>query len=119
MQEYAPNSIVPVSTYWRIEGLIPSDSVIFTHILTDPIFPIAQVDTIHIDPTELRERDIYLHNANVLLPRVIDSGQQIISVGVYQSSSNERLSVFINGIPQGNRIFLYTIDIKSLNDSDN
>lgn len=119
VQEYAPDSIVPVSTYWRIEGLIPSDSVIFTHILTDPIFPIAQVDTIHIDPTELRERDIYLHSANVVLPQIVESGQQIISVGVYQSSSNERLAVFINGIPQGTRIFLYTIDINLPNDSDN
>ncbi len=109
--EYDPRAIVPVSTYWRIEGLVPSDLVVFTHILTDPLFPIAQVDTIHIDPTELRERDVYLHNASITLPRTIEAGQQIISVGVYQRSDGLRLSVFIDNTIQGNRIFLYTIDI--------
>lgn len=116
--EYTANTLVPVTTYWRIEGLVPSDLVVFTHILNDPVFPVAQVDTIHIDPTQLRERDVYLHNANVRLPELIEAGQQIISVGVYQKSDGERLSVFLNNSIQGNRIFLYTIDITA-DDSDN
>lgn len=106
---YDSGTTVPVNTYWRIEGLVPSDLVVFTHILTNPLFPIAQVDTIHIDPTELRERDVYLHSASITLPRVLESGQKIVSVGVYQESDGERLSVFIDDTIQGNRIFLYTI----------
>lgn len=114
LAEYQADTIVPVVTYWRIEGLVPSDLLVFTHVLSDPIFPAAQVDTIYIDPTQLRERDIYLHNANIQLQPTIETGEYVISVGAYQSTSDERLPVFIDeSATQGNRIFLYQITIDS------
>ncbi len=117
---YTPDLTIPVSTYWRIEGLVPSDLLVFTHLLSDPLFPVAQVDTIYIDPTELMERDIYLHNANLPLQATIESGDYVVSVGIYQSSSDDRLPVFIDdGIIQGNRIFLYQLTIDSSNPSGN
>lgn len=119
-QSYTPDLTVPVSTYWRIEGLVPSDLLVFTHLLSDPLFPVAQRDTIYIDPSELRERDIYLHNANLPLQATIDSGEYVVSVGVYQDSTDDRLPVFIeDGIIQGNRIFLYQLTIDSSNPSGN
>lgn len=120
LAEYQADTIVPVTTYWRIEGLLPSDLLIFTHLLSDPIFPAAQVDTIYIDPTQLRERDIYLHNANIQLQATIEAGEYVISVGAYQSTSDERLPVFIDeSATQGNRIFLYQITIDSPDNTEN
>lgn len=111
--EYLSGMTVPVTTYWRIEGLIPSDLLVFTHILSDPVFPAAQIDTIYANPRHLRERDVYLHDASVDLPIRIETGNYVISVGVYQGTSSERLPVFVNrSETQGNRIFLYSITIE-------
>ncbi|MEO1289129.1 MAG: hypothetical protein AAFV93_15300, partial [Chloroflexota bacterium] len=110
--EYPVGSVVPVGTYWRIEGLVPSDLVVFTHLLSDPLFPAAQTDTILIDPRQLRERDVYLHNASVPLQANIEAGDYVVSVGVYQASSDERLPVFLDErSTRGNRIFLYQVSI--------
>lgn len=113
LPQYAPGDTIPVTTYWRIQdGVVPSDLLFFTHILSDPISPAAQIDTIYIDPAHLNERDIYLHNANVALQPIIETGDYVVSVGVYQASSAERLPVFIDeSETQGDRIFLYLINV--------
>lgn len=120
LAEYQANTVVPVTTYWRIEGLLPSDLLVFTHLLSDPIFPAAQIDAIYIDPTQLAERDIYLHNADIQLQPTIETGEYVISVGVYQSTSDERLAVFLDeSETQGNRIFLYQVTIDLPDDTEN
>ncbi|MGJ3240199.1 MAG: ArnT family glycosyltransferase [Anaerolineae bacterium] len=118
--EYRAGDTVSVVTYWRIEGLVPSDLLIFTHLLSDPLYPSAQIDTIHIDPTQLRERDVYLHNANIQLDNTVESGDYTTSVGIYQESSQERLEVFVTeSATQGNRIFLYGINVRVPESLDN
>lgn len=117
---FAPDMVVPVSTYWRVEGTIPSDLVVFTHILVDAVSPAAQVDTIYANPRHLQERDVYLHDATVPLPRTIVDGNHVVSVGVYQESSGERLSVFVdNRETEGDRIFLYPITVEMPVDTEN
>lgn len=109
---YPPDSTVFVTTYWRIEGLVPSDLLIFTHILSDSSTIAANRDSISVKPSQLQERDVYLHIADVTLENEQD-GNYVVSVGVYQSSSDERLPVFDeNNEVRGNRIFLYPIQIE-------
>jgi 4-amino-4-deoxy-L-arabinose transferase-like glycosyltransferase len=111
---YTPNSNVFVTTYWRIEGLVPSDLLIFTHILSDPSTIAANRDSIAVNPTQLQERDIYLHIADIPLAENEQDGDYVISVGVYQASSDERLPVFgDNNEVRGDRIFLYPITIET------
>ena len=99
---------------------MPSDLLIFTHILSDPISRVAQIDSIYIDPTQLGERDVYIHNANIPLLSTIESGDYVVSIGVYQSSSAERLPVFIGeSQTQGNRIFLYLINVEMPVETEN
>jgi 4-amino-4-deoxy-L-arabinose transferase-like glycosyltransferase len=109
---YTPNSTVYVTTYWRIEGLVPSDLLIFTHILSDPSTVAANRDSISVDASQLEERDVYLHIADVALAENEQAGDYVVSVGVYQASSDERLPVFgKNNELRGDRIFLYPISI--------
>lgn len=109
---YTPNSTVYVTTYWRIEGLVPSDLLIFTHILSDSSTLAANRDSIAVKPSQLQERDVYLHIADIALAENEEPGDYVVSVGVYQSSSKERLPVFDqNNEVRGNRIFLYPISI--------
>lgn len=110
---YSPNSTVYATTYWRIEGLVPSDLLIFTHILSDPSTIAANRDSIAVNPSQLQERDVYLHIADIPLAENEQAGNYVISVGVYQESSDERLPVFgENNEVHGYRIFLYSISIE-------
>lgn len=109
---YEVGSVIPVTTYWRVEGLVPSDANIFTHLLSDPVTVVANRDTMHIDPTQLQDRDVFIHIANVPLMPTTLPGRYEISVGLYQSSSNERLPVFDDmERVRGDRIFLYGVDV--------
>lgn len=91
---------------------MPSDLLIFTHILSDSSTIAANRDSISVKPSQLQERDVYLHIADVTLENEQD-GNYVVSVGVYQSSSDERLPVFDeNNEVRGNRIFLYPIQIE-------
>ncbi len=111
-QEYHPGELVPVTTYWRVEGIVPPDVQVFTHILSDPVTIVANRDTISVDPSRLRERDIFIQLTGVQLPEMLFEGQHEISVGLYEDSDDERLLVFDEeGTMRGNRIFLYPITI--------
>ena len=48
---YQPGDTVAIITYWRIDGVIPRDLMLFTHILADPgASPPANTDVISINP---------------------------------------------------------------------
>lgn len=109
---YRAGETVSVHTYWRIEGLVPSDLLIFTHILSDPVTIAANRDTLSTNATRLSERDVYLHVANVTLPNSIIPGEYVISVGTYQATSDLRLPVFgADNEVRGDRLFLYPITV--------
>lgn len=109
---YQPASFVPVTTYWRIEGIVPPDLRIFTHLLSDPVTVAANRDAIHVNPAHLQARDIYIHIAQIALQESIPAGDYGVSVGAYQETSQERLAVFVNeGEIRGERLFLYDIDV--------
>lgn len=110
---YQRGNTLSVVTYWRVEGVIPPDAVIFTHILSDPVTIATNRDTIHVDPRTLQERDVFLHITTIPVPISLPRNRYEISIGVYQNSSNNRLPVFGNDSqPRGNRIFLYDIRVE-------
>jgi 4-amino-4-deoxy-L-arabinose transferase-like glycosyltransferase len=108
---YPPLGVVPVTTYWRVEGIVPPDTRIFTHILSDPVTLVANRDMIAVNPVQLQERDVFIHVVNVPLRNVLP-GIYEVSVGGYRSSADVRLEVFANeGEVRGDRIFLYGIEV--------
>lgn len=107
---YPPGGFVTVTTYWRVDGELPRDLQLFTHVLSDPAArPAAQVDTISVVPSQLQRRDVFMQVVNVPLPATIPDGTYIISVGAYQNIDKQRLSVLSDGA--SDRLFLYTIQI--------
>ncbi|MDQ7024855.1 MAG: glycosyltransferase family 39 protein [Anaerolineae bacterium] len=116
IEVYEAGEQVPVITYWRVEGVVPSDLLIFTHILSDPVTTAANRDTISIDPSRLEERDVFLQITLIPLLENMLAGDYDLSIGVYQDSSDTRLPVFVNeGQVRGDRIFLYPITILAAN----
>lgn len=113
-QVYSPGGIYTSVTYWRVDGVIPPDLRLFTHILTDSgTAPAAQNDTISVqDLSQLQSRDIFIQVIFVPLPRNMPSGMYGISIGAYTSSDDARMPVLVNDIPRGNRLFIGQITVK-------
>lgn len=109
---YAPGDVVPVVTYWRVDGQVPPDLRLFTHILADPTFPAAQSDPISVLPEQLRPRDIFIQVTYVMLPRQIPRSTYTISIGAYESNTQMRLPIFAGDQVRGMRLFIGQIRVQ-------
>ncbi len=102
-----------MTTYWRVDGVVPPDLRLFTHILADPTSIAAQSDPISVLPETLRPRDIFIQVTYVMLPRSMPLGKYSISVGAYRDTTPQmRLPVLVNGQPHGARLFLGQITVQ-------
>lgn len=113
---FRPGDIVTVVTYWRVEGDLPRDLTLFTHIQDDPgAPPVANTDTISVIPRQMRNRDVFMQVTYIPLPETMPPRNYIVSVGAYRQQSGERLRVLAEGGREvrGNRLILYTITIES------
>ena len=119
---YLPGDVVEVIAYWRAEGPLPSDLTLFTHILSDPVTPIANRDVIHVDPARMQERDVFVQVTQIQLLQTPSplAGEYFISVGAYRQSvsPNERLPALQNDERFGDRIFLYSIEVLPLPETE-
>lgn len=111
-QRYRPGDSVTVINYWRVEGMLPRDLNLFTHILSDPVTIVGQRTYLGASPRQLQERDVLIQVTYVDLPATLRPGEYPVSVGAYQTSSDQRLPVFAGEEPRGDRIFLYSITVE-------
>lgn len=112
---YEPNAtrtfkagdVIPAITYWRVDGPLPPDMRLFTHVLADPASIAAQTDVISVLPASLRPRDVFIQVTYVTLLGSTPPGEYDMSVGVYQDSDKTRM-VVLDGSDQqrGTRLFL-------------
>lgn len=109
---YPPGSIVTSITYWRVDGVIPADVRLFTHILSDPVNIVSQRDTISVSPPQLQPRDVFVQITFVPLRPSTPSGDYQVSIGAYQDSDKRRLEVLSQGLSQGTRLFLRNHAVK-------
>lgn len=110
---YPPGGVVTSITYWRVDGPIPPDLRLFTHLLVDPTVIAAQNDTISVNLTQLDKRDIFVQITFVQLPASIPEGTYDVSVGAYLDTSKERMPVLSeDGKPLADRLFLGQIAVK-------
>lgn len=110
-REYMPGDSVEVITFWRTEGELFHDLTLFTHVLSDPVTPIAIHDTILVNPALMRGRDVFIQITDVPLPADALPGERFVSVGAYRQEGMNRLPVLEGDQVRGDRIFLYTIEV--------
>ena len=110
--DYTPGGIVTSITYWRVDGVIPPDLRLFTHVLSDPSAIAAQNDTISVDVSQLQDRDVFIQITFVPLPYTIPEGTYSISIGAYRADNGVRMGVLDNGQPRGTRLFLGQINVR-------
>jgi hypothetical protein len=115
---YKPGDVIDVITYWRIEGMVTPDLTLFTHVLSDPVTLFANRDVISVNPARLQERDVFIQVTQIHLPETALPTEYFISVGAYGQSSDDRLPALEDDVPLGDRIFLYSIDVLPLPESE-
>ena len=104
---FKPGDVVTSVTYWRVDGPLPPDMRLFTHVLADPASIAAQTDTISVRPASLRPRDIFIQVTFVTLLDSTPPGEYDMSIGVYQDSDKTRMPVLDDDNQQrGTRLFL-------------
>jgi 4-amino-4-deoxy-L-arabinose transferase-like glycosyltransferase len=111
IETHKPGDIIEVVTYWRIDGDVPDDLQLFTHILRDLDEPLANADIINLNSRLLKNRDVFIQVTHIPLPESFLDGEYKVSIGAYQADSGERLVVLDEGNERGNRLFLYTITV--------
>ena len=117
-RSFLPGETVDIITYWRVDGQLPPDVTLFTQILADPVTPIVTRHYIGVNPTRMRERDIFIQVTRLQLPAVALPGEYAISVGLYRERLDQRLPVLKDGQAHGDRLFLYTIDVVPEDESE-
>lgn len=111
-REYTPGEAVTLITYWRTQGMVPPDLVLFSHLLADPgASPPANRDIIYVNPLYLRDRDVFVQVTRIRLPESLPAGEYQLSVGGYQDTSGERLNVLSSGEAYGTRLFLESVTV--------
>lgn len=110
---YRPGDTLTLVTYWRADGPQAPDLRIFVHALPNPTaVPAAQNDTLSVNASLLRDRDVFIQILHVPLPPEISPGNYMISIGAYQNTSGTRLPVYDDDHERGDRLFLDTITVK-------
>lgn len=102
---YPAGGILTFITYWRVDGVIPPNLRLFTHVLPDPAVIAAQTDTISVNVGSLQNRDIFIQVTFVPLPASMPSGVYNVSIGAYDAYNNVRMGVLDNGAQRGTRLF--------------
>jgi hypothetical protein len=101
-----PGDVITSIGYWRVDGLPPPDTRLFTHISSDPATVTAQSDIISVLVSHLHPRDIFIQITFVELPTSTPTDNYEVSIGAYQASDDMRLPVLDNEQPRGTRLFL-------------
>ncbi len=112
-RSFLPGDTVEVITYWRVEGELPPDLTLFTHLLSDPTSHTASRDVIYVNPRLLRDRDVFIQITQIPLHAEVLTGEHFLSVGAYRQATEEqeRLPVLAQDQTRGDRIFLYPIEV--------
>lgn len=108
---FPPGAVIPVHTYWRVDGIVPTDLQLFTHLLSDPSVIAVQSATLSVRADLLQPRDVVIQATFLQLPFTIPEGAYILSIGAYERNRGTRLGVFDGDQPRGDRLFVGMIQI--------
>lgn len=114
VDEIPPGGILPVVTYWRVDGVLPADLTLFAHLYDDlGAAPLANQDSISVVPSQLAVRDVVLQVHFIQIPETLPERAYTIAIGAYRTQSRQRLGI----LPEpgesaiGSRLILYTVDV--------
>ena len=97
-------------TYWRAGKGIVTPLQMFVHVLGPDGSIVAQQDRLDVPAYGWRSGDVIAQMNHFTLPDV--PGQYSLEVGLYNSDSNERVPVMIDGQSVDQRLLLQPVEVK-------
>jgi len=119
-RNYRVGETASIINYWRVEGIVPRDLTLFTHLLSDPVTIVGNRDTLSVNPLQLQERDVFVQVTELTLNENLVEGEYLLSVGTYEAGTGQRLALLSDTTGQqiGERLFLYSINIAPIIDEN-
>ncbi len=108
VERYQHGDVITSVTWWRVDGPLPPDLHLFTHVMPDPAMITSQNDRLSLLPASLLPRDIFIQVTYVRLPVPTPAGDYLVSIGAYRQGDQQRLAVLQDGELRGTRLFLNT-----------
>ena len=110
---FQPGGLLSVPEYWRVDGEVPPDLLLFTHLQADMgARPVAQNDSISVRPETLYPRDVFIQVTYIDLPWTLPDGSYFLSIGGYDRSTGERLPVYDRLFVRSTRLVIGQISVQ-------
>lgn len=110
---FKPGDLLSVPEYWRVDGAVPPDLTLFTHLQADMgARPVAQNDSISVRPETLYPRDVFIQVTYIDLPWTLPDGNYFLSIGGYDRASGERLPVYDRLYIRSTRLVIGQVSVR-------
>jgi 4-amino-4-deoxy-L-arabinose transferase-like glycosyltransferase len=94
-QTYRPGDVLPITTYWRIDGEPPDHLGIFTRLQASAqASPATETNVFDVTPDNLRQRDVIIETSFMTVPDSLLPGEYILTIGAYDNNPLNQIPVF-------------------------
>jgi hypothetical protein len=107
-----PGKNIRLTTYWRAKDRGVEPLSFFVHVLDEQGRLAAQWDGYSYAPYYVQPGDIIAQVHFIPLPANLAAGQYRLQLGLYQSSTGDRLPITVGGQAIADRVLLQTVEVK-------
>jgi hypothetical protein len=98
-------------TWWRVKSGLSPDLTMFVHLLLDERI-VAQQDLFSVMPATLQPGDVFAQvHEFVQIPPGARPGDYALAIGLYDSVTGQRLTLYDGGAVRGDRLVLTTVRV--------
>jgi 4-amino-4-deoxy-L-arabinose transferase-like glycosyltransferase len=106
-----PGQPVVLMTWWRVKQSLSPNLTMFAHLLQDEHI-VAQQDLFSVMPDTLQPGDVFAQvHEFINVPPEAKPGDYALAIGLYDSVTGQRLTIYDGGAARGDRLTLTTVRI--------
>lgn len=92
---YLPDDVLPITTYWRVDGDPPPYWGVFVRLHDSPqSSPYTEANALDTLPMMLHERDVVIQTNYLSIPETLLPGEYILTLGAYDNNPLNQIEVF-------------------------
>lgn len=104
---YRPGDVLTVTTYWRVDDVLKSDTGVFIRLHDIPqASPYTEINSFGVDTTRLKPGDLIIQVGYLTLPQRLRSHQYLLTLGVYEGLPVNQQQVYDETIPRGTYVLI-------------
>jgi hypothetical protein len=106
-----PGQPVVLMTWWRVKQSLSPNLTMFAHLLQDEHI-VAQQDLFSVMPDTLKPGDVFAQvHEFITVPPDAQPGDYALAIGLYDSVTGQRLTIYDGGVIRGDRLTLTAVRI--------